>query len=232
MEFPRIVAAWKRRDQSQWEIGDEIITVAGRPDTPGVHNDTLVRIKAEIETNGFDCPIGALRDYRGIAAAFAAGDRSPAASWTAHYIAGNPDTLVRITAAAGNRPLTAALTRQLKKQIAEADAAAIAAAAPATIPATTTGAATTTPAPTTSSTATTSGGSSTTEPTTTETMEAPDFLAQFISDVDALTEHVAANWSDADEIAAYREGIAATRASLDRFEAVLNHGPRTAAAAD
>lgn len=120
----------------------------------------------------------------------------------------------------------------MKKQIAEADAAAIAAAAPATIPATTTGAATTTPAPTTSSTATTSGGSSTTEPTTTETMEAPDFLAQFISDVDALTEHVAANWSDADEIAAYREGIAATRASLDRFEAVLNHGPRTAAAAD
>lgn len=81
---------------AQWALGDALIEECGPPGEPGVHtgsDDLLRKAQSALKRAGFDYGFEHLREIRRVAAAFSAGDRSPAASWTVHAAAGDPDTL-------------------------------------------------------------------------------------------------------------------------------------------
>jgi len=121
-EFPDILAAWERRDEAQWEIGDKIIEAyGGRRWSTGINDDTLTRIKAELEKHGHGCEIVTLRQYRAVAKAFPNDERS-SFPWSIYLIAGDQRTLARMQRMAGETTLTWRKARELKAIIDQARA--------------------------------------------------------------------------------------------------------------
>lgn len=119
--YGKLIELAKARDNSQWEIGDEILRLCptGIRGNQDGSLSLLQEISEELAENGLDYTVDYIRALRRISEVFPNGERSPFVLWSIHQIAGSPKKLAGILRKAGKRNLTAALARELKKQLNE-----------------------------------------------------------------------------------------------------------------
>ena len=92
--FPRTLAAVKKSENTQWEIGDALIAEVGKPPSPSVQDGSFKKLEAcakELLANGFDYQLITLSNLRRIAFLFPAGRRRQAYGFDLHRAAGNPE---------------------------------------------------------------------------------------------------------------------------------------------
>jgi hypothetical protein len=101
-KFPLTLAAYKKREMSQWDIGDALIDECGP--ASGRNGDSKdQRIKAAhkyIVAAGFDCEERTLYCLRQVATEFPLNSRRMEISWSAHRAAKTPERLNAIIAGA------------------------------------------------------------------------------------------------------------------------------------
>jgi hypothetical protein len=122
--FPRTLEAARELSAAEqsnwaalWKLGDALIAECGAPGPDGVRTGTdakLQKAKKALGQHGLPYSFDHLRSLRGVAAAWPAGDRSPAVSWTCHRAAVDLETLKAAIASAQKKrvPLAVSFIRQ------------------------------------------------------------------------------------------------------------------------
>jgi hypothetical protein len=128
-DISKLINIVKKRENIQWEIGDELISILGPPGQRGPQDgsyDQLWEISAALAEEGYEeYSFETLRKMRRVSDAFHDGNRLPSYPWSFHMIAGNPKTLRTIVERARirNTKLTQALVKVFKKEIEEEEKA-------------------------------------------------------------------------------------------------------------
>ena len=90
-----------------WALGDALVVECRAPGEDGIRtgSDERIRQAAKVlKTNGVDYSFEHLRELRRVAAAFSAGERSPALAWSIHNAAGTPENLKKVLRYAETHP--------------------------------------------------------------------------------------------------------------------------------
>ena len=122
--YPRTLAAVKKSENAQWEIGDALIAEIGPPPKSSVVDGSRKKLEVvakELQANGFDYQVDTLLDLRNIAAAFPPRSRLPALGFSLHQTARNPETLNAIVEGA---PRGKKITRLYIREVVAAQALA------------------------------------------------------------------------------------------------------------
>jgi hypothetical protein len=104
IKHPRALAIAKRGESALWDMGDYLIEVAGKPKTDRTNDGSYAKIdevSTELIEHGYpQFSTGYMARLRVIAHAFHAPHRERSVSWTAHEMAGSPEVLQVVIAAA------------------------------------------------------------------------------------------------------------------------------------